>query len=118
MNYYYPHYLPYFWFIVWSYVIISGFLLDPTSLSVLFLDSPLKYITCIFYTLFGQDGTLLALRAKSMLEHEKTNFYFTISLFGILLMSIVFILSITFFTDELPQIHPQRLLTSVETIII
>ncbi len=102
MNYYYPHYLPYFWFIVWSYVIISGFLLDPTSLSVLFLGSPLKYITCIFYTLFGQDGTLLALRAKSMLEHEKTNFYFTISLFGILLMSIVFILSITFFTDELP----------------
>ena len=82
-------------------VIISGFLLDPTSLSVLFLGSPLKYITCIFYTLFGQGGTLLALRAKSMLEHEKTNFYFTISLFGILLMSIVFILSITFFTDEI-----------------
>lgn len=82
-------------------VIIAGFLLDSTNLSVLFLGSPLKYITCIFYTLFGQGGTLLALRAKSNLEHEKTNFYFTISLLGILLTSILFILSIAFFTDEL-----------------
>ena len=62
-------------------VVIAGFLLDSTQLSVLFLGSPLKYVTSIFYTLFGQGGILLALRAKSNLEPEKTNFYFPCYLF-------------------------------------
>ena len=81
-------------------MIITGFLTNSTQLSVLFLGSPLKYITCIFYTLFGQGCSLLALRAKSNLEHEKTNFYFTISIWGILLISIIFLLTIFFFTDN------------------
>ena len=57
-------------------VVIAGFLLDSTQLSVLFLGSPLKYVTSIFYTLFGQGGILLALRAKSNLEPEKNKFLF------------------------------------------
>ena len=82
-------------------VVIAGFLLDSTQLSVLFLGAPLKYVTSIFYTLFGQGGILLALRAKSNLESEKTNFYFTISILGILFISLLFILSVVLFTDEI-----------------
>ena len=81
-------------------MVIAGFLLDSTQLSVIFLGSPLKYITSIFYTLLGQGGSLLALRAKSKLDSEKTNFYFTISLLGTFLISILFILLIVFFTDD------------------
>lgn len=82
-------------------MIVTGFLSNSTQLSVLFLGSPLKYITGIFYTLFGQGCSLLALRAKSNLDHEKTNFYFTISIWGILLISIIFLLTIFFFTDSI-----------------
>lgn len=82
-------------------MIVTGFLSTSTQLSILFLGSPLKYITCIFYTLFGQGCSLLALRAKSNLEHEKTNFYFTISIWGILLISLIFLLTIFFFTDSI-----------------
>ncbi len=82
-------------------VVIAGFLLNSTQLSVLFLGAPLKYITSIFYTLFGQGGNLLALRAKSSLENEKTNFYFTVSILGIFLISVIFILTMIIFTDEI-----------------
>ena len=82
-------------------VVIAGFLLNSTQLSVLFLGAPLKYITSIFYTLFGQGGNLLALRAKSSLENEKTNFYFTVSILGIFLISVIFILAMIIFTDEI-----------------
>ena len=68
------------------------------------LSAPLKYITCIFYTLFGQGCSLLALRAKSNLEHEKTNFYFTIAIWGIILISLIFLLTIFFFTDSILNI--------------
>lgn len=72
-------------------VIIIGFILGSTQLSVINLASPLTYITGIFYILFGQGGNLLALRAQSQLKHEKTNFYFTISILGICLVSIIYI---------------------------
>ena len=81
-------------------MLVTGFLSNSTQLSILFLSAPLKYITCIFYTLFGQGCSLLALRAKSKLDSEKTNFYFTISLLGTFLISILFILLIVFFTDD------------------
>ena len=85
-------------------MIVTGFLSSSTQLSILFLSAPLKYITCIFYTLFGQGCSLLALRAKSNLEHEKTNFYFTIAIWGIILISLIFLLTIFFFTDSILNI--------------
>ncbi|WP_296885276.1 MATE family efflux transporter [uncultured Methanobrevibacter sp.] len=82
-------------------MIVTGFLSNSTQLSVLFLGSPLKYITGIFYTLLGQGCSLLALRAKSNLDHEKTNFYFTIAIGGTLLISIIILLTVFFFTDNI-----------------
>ncbi|AMD17722.1 hypothetical protein TL18_06615 [Methanobrevibacter sp. YE315] len=82
-------------------VIIIGFILGSTQLSVINLASPMTYITGIFYILFGQGGNLLALRAQSQLKHEKTNFYFTISILGICLVSIIYILAIFLFIDNI-----------------
>ena len=82
-------------------VIIIGFLLGSTQLSVVNLASPLTYITGVFYILFGQGGNLLALRAQSQLNREKTNYYFTISIVGIILVSIIYILVIFLFMDNI-----------------
>lgn len=54
-------------------VIIIGFILGSSQLSVINLASPMIYVTGIFHILFGQGGNLLALRAQSELKHEKTN---------------------------------------------
>ena len=82
-------------------VIIIGFILGSSQLSVINLASPMIYVTGIFYILFGQGGNLLALRAQSELKHEKTNFYFTISILGICLVSIIYILVIFLFVDNI-----------------
>lgn len=82
-------------------VIIIGFLLGSTQLSVINLASPLTYVTGIFYTLFGQGGNLLALRAQSQLKHEKVNYYFTISVLGIILSTIIYLLLIFLFADNI-----------------
>ena len=50
-----------------------------------------KNFTGIFYILFGQGGSLLALRAQSQLKHEKVNYYFTLSVLGIVLVTILYI---------------------------
>ena len=82
-------------------IIIIGFLLGSTQLSVINLASPLTYITGIFYILFGQGGNLLALRAQSQRDHDKTNYYFTISVLGIFAVTIIYVLIIFLFTDAI-----------------
>lgn len=59
------------------------------------------FFTGIFYILFGQGGNLLALRAKSDRNEEKSNLYFTISFFGIIIVSLIYILAIAFFSDSI-----------------
>lgn len=82
-------------------VIIIGFFLGSTQLSVINLASPLTYIIGVSYILFGQGGNLLALRAQSELKHEKMNFYFTVSIVGIIVVSIIYSLVILLFMDNM-----------------
>lgn len=82
-------------------VIIIGFLLGSVQLSVVNLASPMTYITGIFYILFGQGGSLLALRAQSQLKHEKVNYYFTLSVLGIIIVTIIYVLLIFLFIDQI-----------------
>lgn len=82
-------------------ILIIGIILGSTQASIINLASPLTYITGIFYILFGQGGNLLALRAQSQLNHKKANFYFTISILGILVVSIVYILIVFLFIDNI-----------------
>ena len=81
-------------------VIIIGVFIGGNELSAINITSPLLYITGIFYILFGQGGSLLALRAKSELDEEKSNFYFTISIIGIIIVSLIYILAIFVFADN------------------
>lgn len=82
-------------------VIIIGFFLGSTQLAIVNLSSPLTYIAGVFYVLFGQGGNLLALRAQSQLQNEKTNSYFTISILGILIISAIILLSVFLFVDNI-----------------
>ncbi len=82
-------------------IIIIGFFLGSTQLSIINMISPLTYITGIFYILFGQGGNLLALRAQSELKYEKVNYYFTIAVVGIILLSLAYILLIFLFADNI-----------------
>lgn len=82
-------------------VLLIGMFLGSTQLAVINLATPITYVTGIFYILFGQGGNLLALRAQSQLKHEKMNFYFTMSIAGICLFSILYMLLIFFFADNI-----------------
>ena len=82
-------------------VILIGVFIGGNELSSINLSSPLFYLTGIFYILFGQGGSLLALRAKSDLDEEKSNFYFTISIMGILIVSLIYILVLFVFADNI-----------------
>lgn len=82
-------------------IIIIGFFLSSTQLAIVNLAVPITYITGIFYIFFGQGGNLLALRAQSQLNSEKTNFYFTISILGICIVSIILLLFIFLFVDNI-----------------
>lgn len=82
-------------------VIIIGFLAGSALLAVVDLAAPMTYITGMFYILFGQGGNLLALRAQSQLDNEKMNYYFTISIIGIILFSIIYMALIFIFIDDI-----------------
>ena len=82
-------------------MIIIGFFIGSQQLSIINLTSPLTYFTGIFYILFGQGGNLLALRAQSKLDHEKMNYYFTLSILGIGVFSILYVLFIFLFADNI-----------------
>ena len=81
-------------------VIMIGMFIGGSHLSPLNLMSPILYFTGIFYILFGQGGSLLALRAKSDLDEEKSNFYFTVSIVGIIIVSLIYIAVIFIFPDN------------------
>ena len=55
-------------------VIIIGFFLGSTQLSVINLAAPITYFIGVSYILFGQGGNLLALRAQSQLNYKKRIF--------------------------------------------
>ena len=82
-------------------VIIIGMIIGGSQLSPINSVSPLLYFTGILYILFGQGGNLLALRAKSNLDEEKSNFYFTVSILGIIIVSLIYIAAIFFFADNI-----------------
>lgn len=82
-------------------VMMIGMIIGGSQLSSLNLMAPLLYFTGIFYILFGQGASLLALRAKSDLDEEKSNFYFTVSIIGIIIVSIIYIAVIFFFSDNI-----------------
>lgn len=82
-------------------VILIGILIGSNELASINLISPLLYITGIFYMLFGQGGSLLALRAKSELNQEKSNYYFTLSIIGIIIVSLIYILLLFVFADNI-----------------
>lgn len=82
-------------------VFLVGFFVGGHELPVINLVTPLLYVTGIFYILFGQGGNLLALRAKSERNEEKSNFYFTISIIGIILISLIYISAIIIFSDNI-----------------
>ncbi len=82
-------------------MIIIGFFIGSQQLSIINLTSPLTYFTGIFYILFGQGGNLLALRAQSKLDYEKMNYYFTLSILGIGVFSILYVLFIFLFADNI-----------------
>lgn len=82
-------------------IIMIGLIIGGSKLAPLNLMSPLLYFTGIFYILFGQGGSLLALRAKSDLNEEKSNFYFTVSIIGIILVSLIYVAAIFVFSDNI-----------------
>ena len=82
-------------------LIIIGFFIGSSQLAVLNLANPITYFTGIFYVLFGQGGSLLALRAQSQLNNEKSNFYFTFSILGMFVVAILLILVMFFFIDNI-----------------
>ena len=82
-------------------VVLIGLILGGSKLAPVNSISPLLYFTGIFYILFGQGGSLLALRAKSDLDEEKSNFYFTVSILGIIAISLIYISSIFVFSDNI-----------------
>lgn len=47
---------------------------------------------------------MLALRAKSDLDEGKSNFYFTVSIIGIIVFSLIYIAAIFFFADNILQL--------------
>ena len=81
-------------------MIMIGMFIGGSQLSSLNLMSPILYFTGIFYILFGQGGSLLALREKSDLDEEKSNFYFTLSIVGIVIVSLIYIVVIFLFPDN------------------
>lgn len=82
-------------------IMIISFLLGSTQTSVINLASPLTYFTGIFYILFGQGGNLLALRAQTRLKFEKVNYYFSLSIIGIIVVTIIYLLLVFVFMDNI-----------------
>ena len=59
-------------------VIVVGFLLGSSQLPVLNVVSPFVLFSAIIYSLYGQGGSLLAIKAKSDLDDEQANRFFTL----------------------------------------
>lgn len=66
-------------------VVVVGFLIGSTQLPALNAVSPFVLFSSIIYSLYGQGGSLLAIKAKSDWDSEKANDFFTLSIIGCLL---------------------------------
>ena len=77
------------------------FLIGASQLPALNAVSPFILISAIIYSLYGQGGSLLAIKAKSDLDHEKANDYFTLSIVGCILSCLMYMLFIFIFADSL-----------------
>lgn len=82
-------------------VIIVGFLISSTQLPALDIVSPFFLISAVIYTLYGQGGSLLSIKAKSDLNNEKSNIYFTFSIIGAIIICLIYMLFIFIFADSL-----------------
>lgn len=85
-------------------VIVVGFLIGSLQLSSLNAISPFVLISAIIYSLYGQGGSILAIKAKSDLDSEKANEFFTLSIVGCVLSSLMYMLLILIFADPLLHI--------------
>ncbi|WP_461464015.1 MATE family efflux transporter, partial [Methanobrevibacter sp.] len=81
--------------------IVVGFLIGSTQLPVLKVVSPFFLVSAIIHALFGQGGSLLAIKAKSDLKKEEANKYFTLSIVGSILTCLVYMLFLFVFADSL-----------------
>ena len=85
-------------------VIVVGFLLGSSQLPALNAVSPFILISAIIYSLYGQGGSLLAIKAKSDLDSEKANEFFTLSIVVCLLSCLMYMIFIYIFADPLLHI--------------
>ncbi|WP_461463951.1 MATE family efflux transporter, partial [Methanobrevibacter sp.] len=63
--------------------------------------SPFFLISAVIYTLYGQGGSLLSIKAKSDLNNEKSNIYFTFSIIGAIIICLIYMILIFIFADSL-----------------
>ena len=82
-------------------VIVVGLLIGSSQLPVLNLVAPFYLASTMIYALYGQGGSLLAIKAKSDRDDEKANAYFTYSIVGALLSCLVYILFVFIFADPI-----------------
>ena len=82
-------------------VIVVGFLIGSLQLSALNAVSPFVLFSAFIYSLYGQGGSLLAIKAKSDLDSERANEFFTLSIVGCVLSSLMYMLIIFIFADPL-----------------
>lgn len=82
-------------------VIVVGFLLGSSQLPALNVVSPFILFSSVIYSLYGQGGSLLAIKAKSDLDDENANEFFTLSIVGCLLTCFMYMIFIILFADPL-----------------
>lgn len=82
-------------------LVIGFFLSDSSFLSSIDLASPFIYFSAVIYTLFGVGGSLLALRASAEQHEEKANHYFTAAIFGVIIMSMLFVAFCLFIGNDM-----------------
>jgi len=99
-------------------VIVVGFLLGSSQLPVLNVVSPFVLFSSIIYSMYGQGASLLAIKAKSNLESEKANRYFTLSIIGCIATCIAYMIFIFIFVDPMLAILniPAGILEAVKLI--
>lgn len=101
-------------------VIVVGFLIGSSQLPALNVVSPFVLFSSIIYSLYGQGGSLLAIKAKSDLDSEKANDYFTLSIVGCILSCLAYMIFIFFFADSLLNILniPENIFESSKTYLL
>ena len=81
--------------------IIVGFLIGSSLLPAINVVSPFILFTGIFYSLYGQGGSLLAIKYKSQFDYESSNKYFTLSVLGCVFSCLIYMLVLFIFADPL-----------------